>query len=92
MSNYYAKAINPKTGTVEKTVVLDIGKDTFIQFEDGWKYNLKFFKNEVMEDEQEAINEDTEYFGNPIDEDNRAHFLIGAIILAIGCLVLAIVL
>lgn len=57
MSNYYAKAINPRTDKLEKAVVLDMGKDNFIQFEDGWKYNTKFYEHPINPiTEQEAIN------------------------------------
>lgn len=83
MSNYYAKAINPRTNKLEKAVVLDMGKDNFIQFEDGWKHNLKFFKGDVItEDEQEAINQDGEevikYFGDAISPSEASmYFLAG---------------
>lgn len=71
MSNFYAKAINPRTKVEEDCTFIDMGKDTFIEFKDGWKYNTKFFNGEISE--QEAINQDREeivdefdsYFGNP---------------------------
>ena len=52
MSNYYAKAINPKTKVEEDCVVLDMGKDNFVQFNNGMIYKA----GEISE--QEAINRD----------------------------------
>jgi hypothetical protein len=71
MSNFYAKAINPRTHQEEDCTFIDTGKDTFIEFKDGWKYNTKFFNSPISE--QEAINQDGEetieefelYFGKP---------------------------
>ena len=54
MSNYYAKAINPKTKVEEDCVVLDMGKDNFVQFNNGMIYKA----GEISE--QEAINQDGE--------------------------------
>ena len=76
MSNFYAKAINPRTNQEEDCTFIDNGIDsftgkgrtTFIEFKDGWKYNTKFFNSPISE--QEAINQDGEefelYFGKPL--------------------------
>lgn len=88
MSNFYAKSINPRTKVEEDCTFIDTGKDTFIEFKDGWKYNTKFFNNTIMENE--AINQDgeemiyeanrvfTETFGNPISpQEASMYFLAG---------------
>ncbi len=59
MSNYYAKAINPRTKQIEQATMLDTSNGFFLAFEDGWKYNLKENPNMVIT-EQEAINQDGE--------------------------------
>ena len=80
MSNFYAKAINPRTKVEEDRTFIDMGKDTFIEFKDGWKYNTKFFNNTITE--QEAINKDgeevIEYFGEAISPSEASmYFLAG---------------
>lgn len=80
MSNFYAKAINPRTNQEEHCTVLDMGKDTFIEFKDGWKYNTKFFNSPITE--QDAINQDgeevIEYFGDAISPSEASmYFLAG---------------
>lgn len=61
MSNYYAKAINPRTNKEETCTVLDTPTGRFLHFkEDECTYNLNFFKGNVIPDEQEAINKDGE--------------------------------
>ena len=76
MSNFYAKAINPRTCIEEKCVVLDMGKDNFVQFNDGMIYKA----GEISE--QEAINQDgeevIEYFGEAISSSEASmYFLAG---------------
>lgn len=75
MSNYYAKAINPRTKVEEDCTFIDTGKDTFIEFKDGWKYNTKFFNNTITE--LEAINDDVD-LGDPISPSEASmYFLAG---------------
>ncbi len=81
MSNFYAKAINPRTKVEEDCTFIDTGKDTFIEFKDGWKYNTKFFNNTISE--QEAINQDYENFGKPISRaEFWAYMVVGLVALA----------
>lgn len=79
MSNFYAKAINPRTKVEEDCTFIDTGKDTFIEFKDGWKYNTKFFNNTISE--QEAINQDGEevvdYFGETSPQEAFMYFVVG---------------
>lgn len=77
MSNFYAKAINPRTKVEEDCTFIDMGKDTFIEFKDGWKYNTKFFNSEVTE--QEAINDDID-LGDPISPQEAFMYLL------VGCI------
>lgn len=92
MSNFYAKAINPRTQLEEDCTFIDNGKDTFIEFKDGWKYNTKFFNPPVSE--QEAINQDGEEIMEQANDITRYErfetFYIIAVTLAILASPLAI--
>jgi len=88
MSNFYAKSINPRTKVEEDCTFIDTGKDTFIEFKDGWKYNTKFFNNTISE--QEAINQDgeevIEYFGEAISPSEAYMYLLAGCIAMIPLL------
>lgn len=62
MSNYYAKAINPRTGIEEECVYLDMGKVHYLEFKDGWKHNVKYIPTEDLTrlDCRKTIEEMTE--------------------------------
>jgi hypothetical protein len=63
MSNFYAKAINPRTHQEEDCTFIDTGKDTFIEFKDGWKYNTKFFNSPISESPKSL----SEFFNAPTE-------------------------
>lgn len=96
MSNFYAKSINPRTKVEEDCTFIDTGKDTFIEFKDGWKYNTKFFNNTISE--QEAINQDGEeivdefdsYFGDP-QTTKEVFATLGVSVLMTGLLAVLLV-
>jgi hypothetical protein len=77
MSNFYTKAINPRTNKIEKATMLDTPNGFFLEFQDGWKYNLKENPNMII-DEYEAINQDGEEILEDIDKiavENISQFI-----------------